>query len=171
MKLSQRDRFEKRLKRLRPDNVDIVIPRVDFVVEKLISVGFSMEIYSVSELPFWSNELWFERPHSKQAFEYIEIGFADDGSLSFGLSCGARDYHDPDIWHLYATLSKRRFGLWRTLDLGDLVLSPFQRQTFIRDWTILTESIDGIVHFLETGIPCVGLNNVIIFDPFVPKGQ
>lgn len=168
MKLGQRDSFVKRVKRLRPKNLEILIPRVDSAIEKIISFGFSMEVYSASELPFLSHQLWFERPHSEQVFEYIEIGFADNGDLSFGLSCGARNYRDPDIWHLYATLAKRRFGLWRTLDLGALTLSPFKERAFVRDWRFLMNNIDGVVRFLETGTPSKNLTNVMVFESFLP---
>lgn len=162
----QYDNFVKRLRRLRPDNLHIVIPKVNSVVDKMLTTGFSLEKYDQCENPVPSNNLWFQRSHSEQAFEYVEIGFADDGDLAFGLSCGVRSYDNPDNWHLYATLSKRRFGLWRTPDLGDLALSPFKRQTFARDWRLLTNNIDGIVRFLETGEPIDELINVMRFKSF-----
>jgi hypothetical protein len=170
MKRGQRDMLAKRLKRLRPENIPIVVPLVDELIERLISLGFSTEKNSRFEIPFVSHELWFERSHSEQAFEYIELGFADDGDLSFGLSCGVQGHNAPDDWHSYATLSKRRFGLWRTCDLGALYFSPFKEQAFMRDWRFLLRNLNEIIQFLETGKATDNLINVKVFDFFRPRG-
>lgn len=171
MKRNQRDQLKSRLKRIRPENVKVVIPLVDQLIERLATHGFTTEDNSRHGMPFASNELWFERPHSEDAFEYIEIVFADDGELSFGVFCGVRGFDVDNTWHSFANLSRRRFGLWRTSNLGALQIIKSEEKMFVRDWNFFLNSIDEIIRFLETGGAGRELINVQIFEPFAPKAQ
>jgi hypothetical protein len=155
--------------RLRPQSAALAIECVDRLIESLTAHQFGLAGKPSDGGDWFWDRLNFERNYSSSAFQFISVGFANNGDLKFGVSFGIRDYAEPHEWHLAGNLSRRRTTLWRTCDLGAVWFLPNGEKRFIRDWHFLMKNIPNIIHFLETGEAKKNISDREIFPKFEPR--
>ncbi|MEL6529156.1 MAG: hypothetical protein AAFQ27_04295 [Pseudomonadota bacterium] len=165
----QRRQLARRLKRIAPENADLILRSADRVIAMLEQFGFILTDEASNQLPLASNELRFERPHSADSYSFVLVTFSDDDDLGFGANFGVREYAGPHHdWHASADLVRWRFGLWKSYDLGAAYLIPNKVKKFRSDWQYLESNINAIVKFLETGIPNKLMSNVTLDESYCP---